>query len=310
MADKFGMMSQAYFKGKRELLNWISTFLEMEIPKVETLATGAHYCQLMDALFPGSIKMSKVKFGAYLEEDYVKNWKLVQIAFGKEDVQKVIPIERLVQARFQDNLEFLQWFHQYFTSSYRGTGDYNPVDRRRRSKGMNQVKPLTIQNRRNRVIVANNPRRRNTTPQRQNREIVANNTPGRKDRANDKLKLELKHKIAKVAEKKDVLEKELQRISETARAIENERDFYFQVLLKVENMCKNCTEPDKPDIKKIMEILYTPKPNDEGGEDQSDEVVAEDDGVVNDNGVVEDYRVVEDKDENTDGSKDARDSEA
>lgn len=108
MADKFGMMSQAYFKGKRELLEWIRDFLQMEIPKVETLASGAHYCQLLDALHPGTVKMSRVNFGAYLEEHYVQNWKLIQIAFQKRGIQKLIPVQRLVKGRFQDNLEFLQ----------------------------------------------------------------------------------------------------------------------------------------------------------------------------------------------------------
>jgi len=147
MADKFGMMSQAYFKGKRELLNWISTFLEMDIPKVEVLASGAHYCQLLDALYPGSIKMSKVNFGAKLQPAYVQNWKLVQVAFEKQSIQKVIPVQRLIHARFQDNLEFLQWFYQYFTSSYHGSREYNPVQRRKRCKGLSHVKPSTVQQR-------------------------------------------------------------------------------------------------------------------------------------------------------------------
>jgi len=73
MADKFGMMSKAYFKGKRELLDWIKEFLQMEVAKVETLASGAHYCQLLDALHPGTVKMNRVNFGAYLEEHYLQN---------------------------------------------------------------------------------------------------------------------------------------------------------------------------------------------------------------------------------------------
>jgi len=73
MSDSFGMMSKAYFRGKRELLNWIREFLQMDVPKVETLACGAHYCQLLDALSPGSIKMNRVNFDAYHEEQKVGN---------------------------------------------------------------------------------------------------------------------------------------------------------------------------------------------------------------------------------------------
>jgi len=253
MADKFGMMSQAYFKGKRELLNWISTFLEMDIPKVEVLASGAHYCQLLDALYPGSVNMNKVKFGAYQEATYVHNWKLVQKAFEKESIQKVIPVQRLIKARFQDNLEFLQWFYQFFTSSYHGR-DYKPVERRKRNRGTNHVKSL---------------QQRQSTKKRENRSIKTKdsltsektwnaNTSARRDNTEEKLR----NDVLKLDEKNKALEKELKRVSSTAQAIESERDFYFKVLLKVENLCKGSTNPDNLDLKRIMEVLYT---SNEGG---------------------------------------------
>jgi len=256
MADKFGMMSQAYFKGKRELLEWISTFLEMEIPKVETLASGAHYCQLLDALYPGSVKMSKVNFGAYLEETFVQNWKLVQNAFQKQSIQKLIPVQRLVKARFQDNLEFLQWFHQYFTSSYHGR-EYNPIERRKRCKGANQTKP---------------------THHKQRSKESASNPSRRKASTNPKIKSEM----VKLAEKNESLENELKRIAATARAIESERDFYFKVLLKVETACKNCEDPSSPTIKEIMEILYSS--NEEAGKDKAVDLTEEDPGLANSTG--------------------------
>jgi len=71
--------------------------------------------------------------------------------------------------------------------------------------------------------------------------------------------------LHKLTEEKVTLKKELERISSTAKAIESERDFYFQVLLEVETMCKESENPDDPDLKKIMDILYTS--NDGGRED-------------------------------------------
>merc|ERR1719333_425121 len=129
------MMSAAYFKGKRELLEWACEFLKMDIPKVETFSTGAHYCQILDAMFPKCMNMTKVNFGAYTEPDYIKNWKLIQNVFEKQGIQKVIPVDKLVKGRFQDNLEFLQWFYQYFTATYNPSNGYDPVKRRQRSKG-------------------------------------------------------------------------------------------------------------------------------------------------------------------------------
>jgi len=241
MADKFGMMSQAYFKGKRELLGWICSFLEMDISKVEELASGAHYCQLLDALYPGSVKMSKVNFGAYLEETYVQNWKLIQVAFGKQNVKKLIPVEKLVKARFQDNLEFLQWFHQFFITSYRPTREYDPVGRRKRCKGVDKLKTSSG---------GNTKRPRGTVD-------IASNKENRFSNAWRDVNVKLKNEFGKLKERKMELESDLERISQTAKAIESERDFYFQVLLKVETICNNCTNMNDQDIMNIREVLYS-----------------------------------------------------
>jgi len=252
MADKFGMMSQAYFKGKRELLEWATDFLQMEIPKVETLASGAHYCQLLDALHPGTVKMSRVNFGAYLEEHYVHNWKLVQNAFQKQGIQKLIPVQRLVKGRFQDNLEFLQWFHQYFNSLY-CSREYDPIEKRKRCKGNNQIKSSS----------------RSAKTRKQRKHSNLTNSPGggkiTKPRTSGNAPMignaKLKKDIAALTKDKTHLEEQLERISTTAKAIESERDFYFQVLLKVEKMCRETTSPENPDIKKILHILYSSSEN-------------------------------------------------
>jgi len=275
MAKTFGMMSQAYFKGKKELLGWISSFLEMDIPKVEILASGAHYCQMLDALYPGSVKMKKVNFGAYQEVTYLHNWKLVQSAFEKQNIRKVIPVQKLVRAKFQDNLEFLQWFHQFFVYSYHATENYNPIDRRKRCKGVN-------------VRLSRSKRRRETDYQHtgkrdRNKENRSPTTPsgtgmnGKRKRldslSNANLKTneneKLRKKVQKLMEENVSLKRELDRISTTAKAIENERNFYFKVLLKVEKMCKQSKNSDNSDIRKIMEVLYSS--NDEGREDKGKE---------------------------------------
>jgi len=276
MAENFGMMSQAYFKGKRELLSWISSFLEMDIPKVENLASGAHYCQMLDALYPGSVKMSKVNFGAYLEETYLQNWKLVQIAFGKHNIRKIIPIQRLVRARFQDNLEFLQWFHQFFVQSYHGTQEYNPVDRRKRCKEANQLMYRKRKRRRkteDQHISRKGSKKENQCPTAHLKTTVNGNRKALGNISNRKFETntneKLKSQVQKLTEENDSLKRQLDRISSTAKAIESERDFYFKVLLKVEKMCKQSKNANSSDIRKIMEILYAS--NDEAKKDKGEE---------------------------------------
>lgn len=46
-------MEGLYFTGRKELLEWINGFLEIEYTKVEQVASAAAFCQLMDALHPG-----------------------------------------------------------------------------------------------------------------------------------------------------------------------------------------------------------------------------------------------------------------
>lgn len=276
MAKTFGMMSQAYFKGKKELLGWISSFLEMDIPKVEILASGAHYCQMLDALYPGSVKMNKVNFGAYQEVTYLQNWKLVQSAFEKQNIRKVIPVQKLVRAKFQDNLEFLQWFHQFFVYSYHATEDYNPINRRKRCKGVSAR--LGRKNKRRRETDyqngsksdRNKENRSPTTPSGtavngKRRRLESLSHANLKTNANEKLKM----KVQKLMEENGSLKKELDRISTTAKAIENERNFYFKVLLKVEKLCKQSKNSDNSDIRKIMEVLYSS--NEEVREDKGKE---------------------------------------
>ena len=39
---------------------------------------------------------------------------------------QIIPVERLVKGRFQDNFEFVQWFKKFFDANYDGA-EYDPL---------------------------------------------------------------------------------------------------------------------------------------------------------------------------------------
>merc|ERR1719474_2527894 len=80
-------------------------------------------------LFPGSIQMKKVKFTTKLEHEYIQNFKILQAAFKKMNVDKIVPVDRLVKARFQDNFEFLQWFKKFFDANYGGQ-EYDAIGMR------------------------------------------------------------------------------------------------------------------------------------------------------------------------------------
>ena len=71
--------------------------------------------------------------------DYIKNYKVLQNAFGKLKVSKVVPVDKLVRGKYQDNLEFMQWFKSFYDLNGGAAEDYDPVEARSRSK--NPPKP-------------------------------------------------------------------------------------------------------------------------------------------------------------------------
>ncbi|KAK3927677.1 Microtubule-associated protein RP/EB family member 1, partial [Frankliniella fusca] len=105
---------------RHDMLAWVNDCLSSSFSKIEELCTGAAYCQFMDMLFPGSVPIKRVKFKTQLEHEYIQNFKLLQAAFKKMAVDKVIPVDRLIKGRFQDNFEFLQWFKKFFDANYDG----------------------------------------------------------------------------------------------------------------------------------------------------------------------------------------------
>merc|ERR1719245_2308252 len=77
-------------------------------------------------LFPGCIQLKKVKFNTKLEHEYINNFKVLQNSFKSVNVDKIIPVDKLVKGRFQDNFEFVQWFKKFFDANYGGE-EYDPI---------------------------------------------------------------------------------------------------------------------------------------------------------------------------------------
>lgn len=48
---------------------------------------------------------------------------------------QIIPVDKLVKGKFQDNFEFVQWFKKFFDANYDGK-EYDPVEARQGQEGM------------------------------------------------------------------------------------------------------------------------------------------------------------------------------
>ena len=67
----------------------------MNLTKIEMLGSGAVYCQLMDIIYPGHIAMNKVNWKAKLEYEFISNWKILQQAFIKLKIGRMIEVKKI-----------------------------------------------------------------------------------------------------------------------------------------------------------------------------------------------------------------------
>uniref|UniRef100_A0A671SV74 Microtubule-associated protein RP/EB family member 3 n=1 Tax=Sinocyclocheilus anshuiensis TaxID=1608454 RepID=A0A671SV74_9TELE len=73
---------------RHDMLAWVNDSLQLSYTKIEQLCSGAAYCHFMDMLFPGCILLKRVKFQAKLEHEYIHNFKVLQTAFKRMNVDK------------------------------------------------------------------------------------------------------------------------------------------------------------------------------------------------------------------------------
>ncbi|KAL1020964.1 hypothetical protein UPYG_G00006960 [Umbra pygmaea] len=122
-----------------DLLDWLNKRLEIQFTRVEQICSGSCYCQLMDCLFPGCIDLSTVKFQTQEQTDFLHNYSLLQAAFKKNGVTKVVPVDELIKGKFQSNFVFLKWFKRFFQMNF-AEQVYNPVEARK-GQGIEPAKP-------------------------------------------------------------------------------------------------------------------------------------------------------------------------
>jgi len=124
----------------KNLLEWIKITYKIELKNIEHCCTGAVYCQILDSIHPGKVKMNKVNWKAKLEHEFTSNFKILQEAFSEIGIIKNIEISSLTKGKLNDNLEFLQWLRNYYESNLMNLISYDPVKRRFN----NELAPLPL----------------------------------------------------------------------------------------------------------------------------------------------------------------------
>lgn len=129
------MMDGAYFVGRKELIDFFNDTLGLKLTKIEQTASGAVACQLTEMVFPNSIPLSRINWQAKSDYEYVQNYKLLQVAFTKNRVQRHVDVDKLIRAKYQDNLEFCQWLKAFYDQAAVYREDYDPIAARAKGKG-------------------------------------------------------------------------------------------------------------------------------------------------------------------------------
>ncbi|XP_064364241.1 microtubule-associated protein RP/EB family member 3 isoform X1 [Dromaius novaehollandiae] len=239
---------------RHDMLAWVNDSLQLNYTKIEQLCSGAAYCQFMDMLFPGCVHLRKVKFQAKLEHEYIHNFKVLQAAFKKMGVDKIIAVERLVKGKFQDNFEFIQWFKKFFDANYDGK-EYNPLLAR---QGQDVAPPPNpgdqIFNKPKKPIGTAVPQRTSPTgpkstpnPARLSNvpsNVLRKNSPAARNGGPDA--------DAQILE----LNQQLLDLKLTVDGLEKERDFYFSKLRDIELICQEHEHENSPIITGIVSVLY------------------------------------------------------
>jgi len=219
---------------RHDMLAWVNDCLSSSFAKIEELCTGAAYCQFMDMLFPNSVPLKRVKFKTNLEHEYIQNFKILQAGFKKLNVDKIIPVDKLIKGRFQDNFEFLQWFKKFFDANYDGR-EYDALEARggvligsaandHQHSGLITKAPALLRQ----VPTAKAP--------------VARAPLSKPGNRGDTGKIE-------------ELTNEIVELKVNVEGLEKERDFYFGKLRDIEVMCQENDEGN-PIIQRILEVLY------------------------------------------------------
>lgn len=249
---------------RHDMLLWVNDCLSGQFNKIEELCTGAAYCQYMDMLFPNSVPVKRIKYRTNLEHEYIQNFKILQGAFKKMNVDKIIPIDKLIKGRFQDNFEFLQWFKKFFDANYDGR-EYDAVAVRDGlplglglASSSGGAKPVAAA-----IPAARRPIASSLAPKSKPLPKAAARTvtpptarvpptalAAAKAQNNG-------HNVQAVNAQIEELNNQVTDFKLNLEGLEKERDFYFSKLRDIEMLCQGEEEEaQNPLVGKIMEILY------------------------------------------------------
>jgi RP/EB family microtubule-associated protein len=207
----------------------VNRLLSLKYKKIEDLSNGAAFCQIIDAVNPGTVTLARVNFCARLEHDSMENLKILQEAFTKNNLTEPVNVTALSRGHYTAALHVLQFLHAWYHQSGAKPG-YDGAARRAHFHCREPGKPTTGSS--GGVPVLNKSLKRKPQPP-----PVGPIEPS----------ADLKKVVAGLQRTNRKLHEEVEQMTE-------ERDFYYDKLRKVEEFCQD--NQSDPAYRKILEILY------------------------------------------------------
>ncbi|KAK0410578.1 hypothetical protein QR680_005206 [Steinernema hermaphroditum] len=274
---------------RHEMLMWVNDCLQSNFSKIEQMHTGAGYCLFTDILFPGIVPLKRVKWNSRLELDWLGNWKIVQTSWKQIGIDKIVPVEKLIKGKFQDNFEFLQWFKKFFDANYDGH-EYNPIEARGDEPLPNEGAAKPGASRMPARTAAAPSSARAVAPARTTSNNAINSSVVKKTATSGIARTTAAPRAAAVPAPTapivkgvdpavhEALKQELDEVKRqmadndgVVTSLEKERDFYFSKLRQIELMCQDNEAIGTIETTRVLQVLYETEegfsaPGEEGGE--------------------------------------------
>lgn len=244
-----------FFVSRSELLSWVNSLFALNLSKVEQCSNGAVYCQVIDACHPGSVTMKKVNWAARADHESIPNYKVLQQAFDRCQIQKHIEVDKLVRGKYQDNLEMLQWIKTYFDRTFPG-GEYDALARRFSDHPPEWARPADGGHVGGRAFGAG---------------VGAPRSTGSSLGAPVRREMPKTRGTAISRTEIDGMREEVVDLKITVDGLETERDFYFQKLRDIEILCQALEPNPDPNmtvamfVEDVQRILYAKDDEEEPG---------------------------------------------
>lgn len=251
-------MANIYNVNRSDLIAWINDLLSLNYSTVEDTGNGAAFCQVLDAIHPGTIKLKNVDFNACDQPSRLNNYKILQEGFDKNRIRQFIDADNLSKGKFMATLEMLQFLHQYYQNNA-PQAEYDAVARRRQFK-CKEPKGLSASSSNSRLLSQSPSGGKKSTP----RVATASSPPKPSKNGLHSTKIfEPTKRKTQVTNADDVMKKEITELKKHIKELEEdveqmnqERDFYYDKLRKVEEYCQD--NEDIEELKPVLDILYEP----------------------------------------------------